>query len=516
MNRTLAAAAIIVAAVAALLLLGKRTADAPSVDETQYAWRDDLTAEQRLRVAQVTAAPNDWSVAQPFEENAGGATTTRAMNSPNAFSQPSENLSLEGRQQFALGNALFRKIWVTSPASTQASDGLGPLYNARACQRCHLKDGRGHPPEHPGDEATSLLLRVAIEPRNDTERKAIEDGELLTIPDRVYGGQIQDVAVPGVVAEGKVLLSYDEAPFALAGGESVTLRAPTFLLGDLGYGPLEQGALVSPRIAPAMIGLGLLEAVDANDILAWADPDDADGDGISGRAQMVRAGGDEEWVLGRFGWKAAAPSLKAQAAGAFFNDMGISSSLHPVAAGECTDAQSDCLAAPSGVQDALGPYEASDEVLDLVTFYTANLAVPARRDVDSPSVLAGKQLFTEAGCAACHRPSFVTRNDAPQEELRFQLIWPYTDMLLHDMGEALSSGRTVGKANGREWRTTPLWGLGLTEAVSGHEQLLHDGRARNVLEAILWHGGEATDARNAIVEMDPAEREALLAFLYSL
>ncbi|MEM8982151.1 MAG: di-heme oxidoredictase family protein [Pseudomonadota bacterium] len=515
MNRALAAAAIVIVAVVAAVLWLQST---PPEDtgEPPFAWRDDLTVEQRLRVAAVTAPPADWSVAQPFEANAGGAATTRAMNTPNAFSQPSENLSLEGLQQFALGNALFRKIWVTSPASTQASDGLGPLYNARACQRCHLKDGRGHPPEHPGDEATSLLLRVAIEPRNDAERRAIDEGKLLWVPDPVYGGQIQDVAVPGLTAEGKVELSYEDVPVELAGGESVTLRAPTYTLGNLGYGPLHSDALVSPRVAPAMIGLGLLEAVDVDDILAWADPEDSDGDGVSGRAQMVRAGPENDWVLGRFGWKATAPSLRAQAAGAFFNDMGISSSLHPIAAGECTSGQTDCLAAPSGVQASLGPYEASDEVLDLVTFYTANLAVPARRDVDGSDVLRGKALFNDAGCAACHRPNYVTRNDAPQEELRFQLIWPYTDLLLHDLGEALSSGRTVGKASGREWRTTPLWGLGLTEAVSGHEQLLHDGRARNVLEAILWHGGEAETSRDAVVAMDPADREALLAFLYSL
>ncbi|MEM8547584.1 MAG: di-heme oxidoredictase family protein, partial [Pseudomonadota bacterium] len=488
---------------------------APTPVAEPLPWRDDLTLEDRARVAAVTAAPTDWGVAQPFEINAGGAATARAPDNANAFSFPSANLSLADQQQFALGNALFRKLWVTAPASTQASDGLGPLYNARACQRCHLKDGRGHPPEHDGDEATSLLLRVALPVTDIDQREALADGRIMTVPDPVYGGQIQDVAVPGVPAEGKVQVRYTERDVSLKGGEVATLRQPEFALVDLGYGPFADGALLSARIAPQMIGLGLLEAIHPEDIRRQADPDDADGDGISGRPQYVRDA-DGNWTLGRFGWKAAAPTLRAQSAGAFANDMGLSTSLHPVAAGECTAAQPDCLSAPSGVQAAQGPFEVTDEMLDLVTFYSSNLAVPERTGVDTTNVLQGKALFHAAGCADCHTPAYVTRRDAAQEEFQFQLIWPYTDMLLHDLGDGLSSGRPVGFASGNEWRTTPLWGLGKTKMVSGHEQLLHDGRARNVLEAVLWHGGEAAAARDAVIDLSPDERAALLAFLYSL
>ena len=478
-------------------------------------WRGDLSAAERQRVAAALRLPADLATAQAFEAMSGGAGTSLANVSRNAFSRPATNLSLEGQQRFAVGNGLFRKVWVSSPSSTHASDGLGPLYNARSCQRCHLKDGRGHPPAHDDDDATSILLRLAVPP-TDADIEGFETGELVAATDPVYGGQIQDVAVPGLAAEGRVRVSYTEREVTLAGGDVVSLRTPTFELADLGYGPFVEGATLSARVAPPMIGLGLLEAIHEGDLERLADPDDGDGDGISGRVQRVRDPETGQWVVGRFGWKATAPSLKAQTAGAFFNDMGISSALHPAASGECTSNQRECLDAPGGVQPSLGPFEASDEVLDLVVFYSANLAVPARRDVDDGHVLAGKALFHDAGCASCHQPSFVTRLDAEQEEHQFQMIWPYTDLLLHDMGDELGSGGQVGRAAGNEWRTPPLWGIGLTEAVSGHMQLLHDGRARGLLEAIVWHGGEAEASRDRVVAMTPDERNALLAFLRSL
>ncbi|MEM9532799.1 MAG: di-heme oxidoredictase family protein [Pseudomonadota bacterium] len=479
-------------------------------------WRDDLTQEERTRVAAATAAPENFETAQPFEANSGGAGSFTGPVNRNAFSMPAANLSLEGQQQFALGNALFRKIWVSSPASTQASDGLGPLFNARSCQRCHLKDGRGHPPASAEDEATSYLLRVSLPAETPAQQQALREGQLLSIPDPVYGGQIQDRAVPGLRGEGRISLTYTEKTVTLNGGETVTLRQPDYQLVDLGYGPMDANASLSPRVAQPMIGLGLLDAIHEGDLLAQADPDDADGDGISGRPQQVRDPATGDWTIGRFGWKAGAPSVRAQSAGAFFNDMGISSSLNPAPAGECTDSQVECIESPHGVQPALSPFEASDEVLDLVAFYSSNLAVPGRRDTDHPEVLAGKALFHEAQCAACHRPSYVTRRDAAGDPQQFQLIWPYTDLLLHDLGEDLSSHSLVGQASPTEWRTAPLWGIGLTEAVSGHEQLLHDGRARGLLEAILWHGGEAQASRDAVVAMEPEQREALLAFLRSL
>jgi CxxC motif-containing protein (DUF1111 family) len=274
--------------------------------------------------------------------------------------------------------------------------------------------------------------------------------------------------------------------------------------------------MLSPRVAPPMIGVGLLEAVHPDDILAMADPDDADGDGVSGKASRVRDPETGAMALGRFGWKASAATVRAQSADAFAGDIGISTPLVPDSFGDCTTNEAACRDAPSGVQDRLGPVEAPAPILDLVAFYSRNLAVPARRDIDDPQVLRGKALFYAYGCAACHRPKYVTRRDAPQEEHRFQLIWPYTDLLLHDMGEGLADNRPVGDASGREWRTAPLWGIGLTAVVSGHTYFLHDGRARNLLEAVLWHGGEAEAARDAVVAATPDERKALIRFLESL
>lgn len=473
------------------------------------------TEAEAARIAAVTALPDDFDKAQPFEALPGGAATTRAALDANAFSHPSANTPPERRADFFVGNGLFRKVWVPAPASTRASDGLGPLYNARSCQRCHLKDGRGHPPE-PGDaHATSMFLRVSV-PAEGHPLQPLIPGWHATAPDPVYGEQLQDFAAPGHRAEYRLAVDWEEIPVALSEGETAHLRRPTWRAEGLGYGPLHPQAMLSPRVAPQMIGLGLLEAIPAADILAGADPDDADGDGISGRPSVVWSTAFHRPMLGRFGWKAGAPTVEEQSAGAFSGDMGLSTPLHAAPWGECTAAQADCRAARHGVYTDLGPHEVSAEALNLVTFYSRNLAVPARRDVDDPQVLRGKAVFHAVGCAACHRPAFVTHRLADQPEQSFQLIWPYTDLLLHDMGEGLADNRHEGVASGREWRTAPLWGVGLTETVNGHMQLLHDGRARGLLEAILWHGGEAQAARDAVIDMPKADRDALLRFVGSL
>lgn len=484
--------------------------------EGPFPWRDDLSEKDRARVAAVLSPPESFVKAEPFEARSAGAGTSMAIVGPNAFSDSLANLSFEGEQDFKLGNGLFKKIWVSSPSSTQASDGLGPLFNARSCQRCHLKDGRGHPPQGPDDLATSMFLRVSIPAQNDAQRAALKTGDMLVVPDPLYGTQLQDFAVPGLPAEAKMRISYEEIPVQLSGGETASLRKPTYSVAGTGYGSLHPEAMLSPRVAPQMIGLGLLEAIHPGDILALADPDDLDGDGISGKAQMLKGPDGERSILGRFGFKATAASVRQQSAGAFSGDIGIATPDVPDPYGECTEAQTVCRTLPHGVQKRLGDTEAPDPILDLVTFYSKNLAVPVRRNVDDPLVLKGKARFFAAGCAACHQPKFVTSRNADQEEHRFQLIWPYTDMLLHDMGEGLADNRPVGLASGREWRTPPLWGIGLTETVNGHTYFLHDGRARNLLEAILWHGGEAEPAKTRVVEMEPDDRAALLIFLESL
>ena len=477
------------------------------------------TAEEAARIAVVTARSPDLSLTAAFEAFPGGTATVRARTTADAFSDPSGNINFDRELDFRVGNGLFRKLWVSAPSSTLASDGLGPLYNARACQSCHIKDGRGHVPEGPEDDAVSMFLRISIPAPAGTapDRAMTEIADYLaTLPDPVYGGQLQDFGTAGHPAEYRLDISYEEIEVALSDGETASLRRPTYTAADLGYGPLHPDAMLSPRVAPQMIGLGLLEAAPAADILALADPDDADGDGISGRPNIVWSVEFGQPMLGRFGYKAGMPTIREQSTGAFAGDIGISTPLFPEPWGDCTTVQADCSSEPHGDDAGQGGFEVDAQGLDLVTFYSRNLGVPARRNPDDPQVLQGRAVFMDTGCNACHQPSFVTHRLADQPEQSFQLIWPYTDLLLHDMGEGLADHRPEARATGTEWRTAPLWGIGLTEQVSGHATFLHDGRARSLLEAILWHGSEAQAARDRVVEMPAADRASLIRFLESL
>lgn len=473
----------------------------------------EMTAEQR---AAILAPTGDFTAAETWEALPGGSATNRKRFDRDAFSQPSANLSFAERSDFFVGNGLFRRVWVTAPSSTQAADGLGPLYNARGCQRCHLKDGRGHPPANAEDSAVSMFLRLSIPPQTEADREALAAHRLGVIPEPTYGGQLQDIAIPDQTPEGRMVITYEDVPVSLADGEVVTLRKPTYEVGDPGYGPLHPDTMLSPRIAPQMIGLGLIEAIAEEDILAMADPDDTDGDGISGKPNYAWSGAEERVMLGRFGWKAGNATIADQAAGAMAGDVGLSNPLAPFAWGDCTEAQTSCREAPNGNSPQYDNLEAPAQVMDLIAFYSRNLAVPARRKADDPTVLRGKAQFYGAGCTGCHVPKHATQRDWPQKGLAAQLIWPYTDVLLHDMGDGLADNRPEGEASGTEWRTAPLWGIGKTERVSGHTYFLHDGRARNLTEAILWHGGEAEAAREAFRALSKEDRAALLAFLNSL
>ena len=468
------------------------------------------------RRASILAPATLFEQAEKWESLSGGTTTNRQRYNRDAFSQPASNLSFEERSSFSIGNGLFRKLWVAAPASTKSSDGLGPLYNARACQRCHLKDGRGHTPVNEKDSAVSMLLRLSIPPENDFERSLIQSGRQSVIPEPTYGRQFQDLAISGFLAEGRMAISYVDLAVTLADGVTVNLRKPTYRAVDLAHGPMHQNTMMSPRVAPPMIGLGLLEAISEKDILANADPADQNSDGISGKANKVWSLAQDRLTLGRFGWKAGQPSLLEQNADAMAGDIGISNPLHPQPWGDCTDKQSKCRSAPHGTHRSDGSLEASEQIMDLILFYTRTLAVPARRDANAPPVLRGKKLFYTNGCVNCHVPKFATRQDYEIKGLAGQLIWPYTDLLLHDMGEGLADNRPEARATGREWRTPPLWGIGLTKTVNNHNHFLHDGRARNLTEAILWHGGEAQMSRDAFAKMSEEDRNYLLAFLNSL
>ena len=450
-----------------------------------------------------------FTKAEPGEARSGGAATVR-KNDQNAFSLPLANLPPSRRVDFSVGNSFFRSPWVTAPSTTTARDGLGPLFNTNACQNCHIKDGRGHPPPPDAANSVSMLVRLSI-PDAPQYAKVIE--QLGVVPEPVYGGQFQDMAVPGVVPEGKVRVEYTPVSVRFKDGSEVELRKPVLQITQLGYGPLHPDTRFSARVAPPMIGLGLLEAIPEDAILANAAAQAKDKNGINGRPNRVWDDELQKTVIGRFGWKAGQPNLNQQNVHAFSGDMGLTTRLRPF--DDCTDAQTACKQAPNG-NGPNGEPEVSDNILRLVLFYSRNLAVPARRGINDEQVLAGKNLFFQAGCQSCHTPKYTTAANAAEPELANQVIRPYSDLLLHDMGDGLADNRTEFQASGRDWRTPPLWGIGLTQAVSGHTQFLHDGRARNLLEAVLWHGGEAQAAQQQVLAFNAEQRAALLAFLNSL
>jgi CxxC motif-containing protein (DUF1111 family) len=324
--------------------------------------------------------------------------------------------------------------------------------------------------------------------------------------DPLYGEQLQTFGVAGVRPEGTPELDYAILTGNYPDGATYQLSSPTYRIDRLQYGPTR--AQLSARVAPATIGLGLLEAIDPSRLAELADPEDSDGDGISGRLNRVWDRQRAQVCAGRFGWKAEQPSLRQQIAAALATDLGVTSQLFPDS--DCTEAESDCAGA-----DAVQP-ELAERVLDRIESYVRLLAVPERRNTGDAAVEQGERLFARAGCDRCHVPRHVTSAGAALPELANQTIWPYTDLLLHDLGPGLADARPSFLASGSEWRTPPLWGLGLYRLVNGHERLLHDGRADGVAAAVLWHAGEAAAARGAFTELSADERAQLVAFVESL
>ncbi|WP_166268594.1 di-heme oxidoredictase family protein [Marinobacter caseinilyticus] len=436
---------------------------------------------------------------------ATGGDGTVQQSDTNAYSLPQGNLSMIRRLDFSVGNSFFRNPWVEAPASTDARDGLGPLFNTNSCQGCHIKDGRGHPPGI-DDPPVSLFLRLAVPA--DPER----DAEILRKqgfkPAPVYGSQLQTAALPAAKPEADLIIEWTPVKKNLRDGTVVELRKPVYRIENPNYGPLPEDLLVSPRVAPQMIGMGLLEAIPIKDLKALHDPDDADGNEISGKLNQVWDLATEQTLPGRFGWKAAEPDVHQQSMGAFAGDMGLTSTLKPIT--DCTPKQ-NCERFTHG-----GEPEVSDKVANFVTFYAKSLAVPARRNLESESVQQGARVFNETGCAGCHTPRHRTGELADRPDLSNQTIWPYTDLLLHDLGPALADGRDEFLANGNEWRTPPLWGIGLAQVVNPQAGFLHDGRARTLEEAVLWHDGEAQAAADRYRQMSSKDRTALIDFLNSL
>ncbi len=441
-----------------------------------------IVAAAALTLAAIESTASDVPfrarlLAIPLTEFLGG-DGTRPITSDKAFSLQTPNSPKNHQRPFSFGNRLFNTNWVEAPASVKTFDGLGPLFNRVSCSGCHTKDGRGQPPENGKGPMDQMLLRISI--------PGLGPNGGVT-PHPTYGDQISERANLGIKPEGRVQISYREIPGTYGDGEKYSLRHPSYKIIDLGYGKLGEDLQISPRVAPAMIGLGLLNNVSPDTLNALADPDDIDGDGISGRPNIVWDEVAQKSMLGRFGWKSNQPNLRQQNASAADGDIGITT----------TGADADM----------------SQEFLAKLTLYTATLAVPAQRDGAENQV--GEKLFRNLGCAACHMPSLQTKT-ADLPELANQKFHPFTDLLLHDMGEGLSDNRPDFAATGREWRTAPLWGLGLIPTVNNHNFLLHDGRARGIAEAILWHGGEAQKAKENFRTATKAEREAILAFLKSL
>jgi len=441
--------------------------------------------------------PERVSLNELLATDLGGGTTRNIVNQ-NAFGLPAKSLPGEDRADFEVGDSFFTQNWVIAPASTTSRDGLGPTFNATACASCHVRDGKASPPTAEQPRAPGLLFRLSV-PGED------EHGG--PKPLARYGGQLQDSSIPGVPAEGSMEISYRNVAGTFADGERYTLQAPTYSVKEPAFGALGDDVMIGPRIAPAITGMGLLEAVPEATIVAAADPDDDDDDGISGRVNRVWDEVSQKEALGRFGWKANVPSVRQQTAGAFSGDIGVSSPVFDEQ--DCPSAQTECRAAPDG-----GSPEVDIQTFEAVVFYTRVLAVPAARDIDKPDVQQGARVFRDAGCASCHTPTLKT-GPSDIKALAAQTIHPYTDLLLHDMGPGLADGRPDNDASGAEWRTPPLWGIGLVERINGHTRFLHDGRARSLMEAILWHGGEGEASRDRVLALSAADRAALISYLES-
>ncbi len=449
---------------------------------------------------------------RPEEALPGGETSVAATE---GGLEPVANLPPEARSHFFAGRALAKQPWVRAPTTTDARDGLGPLYNARSCTACHPSAGRGRVPQKDGESVLGgALVRLSVPGTNQTEG---------VVPEPHYGAQLQTKSVAlssllgrsskrrgEVKPEAKLTLRWQETTFRYPDGREVTLRRPEPQLEELAYGPLAADTMMSLRNAPSLRGMGLIEAIAEEDIAAWADPDDHDGDGISGRANHVWDRTAQQRVLGRFGLKANQPTLHQQVAAAFAGDIGITNTVH--ADQPCTATQEACMASPSGA--GANGVEIEAELLALVVGFVRHLGVPKRPDATDSQVVRGRAAFRRQGCAKCHRPGYSTVST--MAHLDGQEIWPYSDLLLHDMGDGLSDGRPDHEASAREWRTAPLWASMPPRGTESSRYLLHDGRAATLEEAILWHGGEATAARDAFANASAAERADVIRFLESL
>lgn len=441
-------------------------------------------------------------------EKKPGGTMTTARVSERSYIYPGPNLSGKDKLDFWTGFSLFRDPWVIAPSSTKDRDGLGPLFSTRSCISCHLAGARGDQALEGISKPSALVVRLGPSSKNESYE------------DPKYGGQIQPrtfpISHPSITSElkgeAKLSLRYIQVRGQYADGEIYTLRRPIFSLIEKAFGEFAAQSVPSYRLAPAVYGMGLLDAIDEQDLIDLEDIDDFNNDGISASYNRVINVKTKTKQIGRFGHKGKHPTLEQQVAAAFRDDIGITNTLFPKES--CMPHQTACKQA--SLMGGHQTVEIPDKLFKLVDRFSAGLGVPPARELASKQVQAGRALFYRAGCDSCHTPSYTTDKNYPNQALANQKIWPYSDLALHDMGPDLGDAMWEGAAQPREWRTPPLWGIGLRDKYQKNAVFLHDGRAQSITEAILWHGGEGEAAKDVFVHFSQSERQDLIAFLKAI
>lgn len=429
-----------------------------------------------------------------FDDRLSGGAATVFDATTHAFSNEMPGLDTRSARVHQIGDQTFAQTFVAPPSPIFT--GLGPIFNNISCTNCHRNDGEGIPTA--GFSNSGLLFRIS-QPGTDA------NGGPLGVPG--FGLQIQDQAVLGVQPEATMNISYSDLPVVYPDGTTVTLRQPAYLLQNP-YTTMPASYMLSPRLAPRLVGMGLLENIPESTILSFVDANDANGDGITGKANYIYDEYTKKTELGRFGLKANTSTLLLQVATAYQQDMGVTSYVQTTESG---DGQAQMSVVHGDVQPEL-----VDSLLNYVVFYIKTLGVPARRNITDADVQRGSVLFNQINCSGCHRPTMQTGVDVNLAGISNQRIHPYTDLLLHDMGSGLADNRPDFLANGNQWRTAPLWGIGMLNITNGTEYFLHDGRARTFEEAILWHDGEAKNAKQKFMQLSRTQRNQLFAFLQSL
>jgi len=431
----------------------------------------------------------------------GSLTVAADVTEP--YTSPIPGLKREELAFFERGKKALSAKWVVFP-SLGGDWGLGPTFIADACTGCHLRGGRGVVNPDPDSLLIHQLVRLSVP--GITQHGG-------PLPHPAYAGQLQvagaqfGVETNVVPAEAEVYVDWHEVPFEFPDGSIAMLREPGLRIEELNFGPLGEDTMTSLRNTQALVGLGFLEAVPESVLRKIVAQQKKIG--LNGRLNVVRDDINNTTAIGRFGWKANEPSIAQQIAGAFRGDLGVTSPVYNTE--NCPDAQEMCKRMPPGNNPELIQSD-----WDAISFFIRASSVPARRNTDDPAVLRGEKRFAEIGCADCHLPTLETGEYPPLPALSNLKIHAYTDLLLHDMGEKLADGRPDFEAGPRDWRTPPLWGIGLSPAVNGSSHLLHDGRARSVLEAILWHGGEAMPSAEKFISLEESGRDDLLEFVESL